>query len=847
MLRYQSLKPISPGSISRLPPKQRKFWLKFWGIVTSLGLIGVVVIVFLTIISVVVFARDLPSPNKLTTRDVSLSTKIYDRNGKLLYDIFGNQNRALTKLEDLPPYIKQATIAIEDKDFYKHKGFSQKGFLRAIFNLAFRGKIQGGSTLTQQTVKNALLSPERTVTRKIKEFILSLQIEQRYSKDEILTIYLNEVPYGGTAYGIEAAAQAYFAKKAKDLTLTEAVILAGLPQKPTAYSPFGSNPKAYIARSQDVARRMREDEYISKQQEEEIKRELPNAKFAEQGAGIRAPHFVLYVRDLLVDQFGQRVVEQGGLQVTTSLDLELQDESQKIVAEEISKLKNLRVGNGAAIVTNPKTGEILAMVGSKDYFAKDYDGNVNVTLAKRQPGSSIKPVNYATAFKRGYTPSFLLMDASTEFPGGVDLPPYKPVNYDGNFRGPIQVRFALGNSVNIPAVKMLGYIGVEEMLKTADDMGFDTLKPTRENLERFGLSLTLGGGEVRPVDMAEGFGVFANGGVRVDPAAILEVKDSKGKTLFKYEPPSGKKVLSEEISFLISDILSDNNARSGVFGPRSHLLISGRTVAVKTGTTDDKRDNWTGGWTNGKRGNGRVIVVWVGNNDNSPMHPSLASGTTGAAPIWNRVIRASLKGTSDEPFEKPGSVVQVEVDAFAGGLPCPGYPTRQEFFIKGTEPHQSCLVQKQKDGKTYFVFRENDPVSTDGKNRWQEGIDAWIQTQSDERYHPPPELLAGGGEPAKQVGENDVLVNMIKPAPEQSLSSVVEIEAQVLSGAEIERVDLYIDGGFVSSKNGSEKNGDRFIFGYDFAGAKGSHFIEVKARNNKGASGRSDVTINVTS
>lgn len=798
----------------------------------------------MVVLSFVVFARDLPSPTKLASRDVSLSTKIYDRNEKLLYDIFGNQNRALVNLSELPPYIKEATIAIEDKNFYKHQGVSQRGILRALFNMLFRGKIQGGSTLTQQAVKNVLLSPERTITRKIKEFILAIQVEQRYSKDEILTIYLNEVPYGGTAYGIEAAAQTYFGKKAKDLTLTEAIILAGLPQKPTAYSPFGQNPKAYIARSEDVVRRMREDEYITKEQEAQVKKELPKVSFAEQGAGIRAPHFVLYVRDLLVDQFGQRVVEQGGLRVTTTLDLDLQEEAQKAVAEEIAKLKNLRVGNGAAIVTNPKTGEILAMVGSKDYFAKDYDGNVNVTLAKRQPGSAIKPINYATAFKKGYNPAFLIMDVSTEFPGGAGQPPYKPVNYDGNFRGPIQVRFALGNSVNIPAVKMLGYVGVEEMLKTAESMGLTTLSATKENLERFGLSLTLGGGEIRPIDMAEAFGVFANEGVRVDTTAVLEVKDSKGKTLFKYEPPSGKRVLSEEVSFLISDILSDNNARSAVFGTRSHLLISGKTVAAKTGTTDDKRDNWTGGWSNGKKNNGRVVIVWVGNNDNSPMHPSLASGITGAAPIWNRVMRSATKDAPNEPFEKPDGVQQLEVDAFGGGLSCPGFPTRQEFFIKGTESTQSCFVQKQKDGKTYFVFREEDPVSTDGKNRWQEGINAWMATQPDERYHPPSELMTGGGEPPKQVGENDVIVHMIDPAPQANVSSVVDIKAKTVSGAEIVTVDLYIDGGFVTSKPGS---GDTYTFGYDFAGAKGTHRIEVRAKNKNGAEGRSDVTINVTS
>jgi len=843
MQSYTVWNPLSSGGTKMFPRKTRRFWLKFWGTVTSLALIAIIGGFVLTFFAFVIFARDLPSPYKLTQRQVSLSTKIYDRNNQLLYDIYGSQNRALVKISELPPYVKQATIAIEDKDFYKHKGFSEKGLARAIFTIIFKGKLQGGSTLTQQVVKNALLTPERTITRKIKEFILAIQIEQRYSKDEILQIYLNEVPYGGTAYGIEAAAETHFGKNAKDLTLTETVILAGFPQKPSYYSPFGSNPKAYITRSQDVARRMREDGYITKEEEEKIKKQLPNIQFQTQGAGIKAPHFVLHVKDLLVEQFGQRVVEQGGLQVKTTLDLKLQEEAQKIVAEEIGKLTKLKVGNGAAVVLAPKTGEILAMVGSKDYFAKDYDGNVNVALSLRQPGSSIKPVNYATAFKKGYTPSFLIMDVATEFPGGVGQPPYKPVNYDGKFHGPMQVRYALGNSINLAAVKMLAINGIKDMLITANDMGLSTLAPTDQNVNRFGLSLTLGGGEIRLLDMAEAFGVFANEGLRVEPATILEVKDSKGATIFKYNPPNGKKVLSEEISYLVSSILSDNDARTMAFGANSLLKIGGKTVAVKTGTTDDKRDNWTLGYTKSA-----VVGVWVGNNDNSPMNPSLTSGVTGAAPIWNRIMRTALKDKPDEPFKKPDGVTEMEIDAIGGGLPCPGFPTRKEFFIKGTEPKDSCLVEKEKDGKVYFVFQENDPVSTDGRNRWQEGINAWMASQSDERYHPPQELLSGSGQVPKQVGENDVIVNILAPAPQAQLGTVVDIEAQVLSGKSISTVELWVDGVFVKSKGSSEASGEnRYTFTYDFGeGANGKHKIEIKAQNESGTKGESSVEIEIT-
>src|SRR3989338_8842937 len=363
---------------------KRRFWIRFFGLVSTLVFFTLIGLVIFTIFSFIVFAKDLPSPYKLTTRDASLSTKIYDRNGKLLYDIFGEKNRALVNWNNLPPYVKQATISIEDKDFYKHRGFSFLGIGRAFFNILIFHKLQGGSTITQQVVKNTLLSPERTLTRKIKEFILAIQVERKYTKDEILQIYLNEVPYGGTAWGIEAAAQAYFSKEAKDLTLAEAAILTGLPQRPSFYSPYGTNPKAYIARAEDVARRMREDKYITGEQEEKLKKEIQGVKFSSNDKGIAAPHFVFYVRDLLVERFGEKMVETGGLKVTTTLDLELQNKAQAIVTEEVGKIASFAVGNGAAVVTDAKNGQILAMVGSKDYFARDYDGQVNVSLSLRQ-------------------------------------------------------------------------------------------------------------------------------------------------------------------------------------------------------------------------------------------------------------------------------------------------------------------------------------------------------------------------------------------------------------------------------------------------------------------------------
>ncbi|OGD84481.1 hypothetical protein A2165_03505 [Candidatus Curtissbacteria bacterium RBG_13_40_7] len=810
---------------------RRRFWIRFFGLASTVIFVSLIGLIIVTIFSFVIFAKDLPSPYKLTARDASLSTKIFDRNGKQLYDIYGDKNRALVNWNQLPSYVKDGTISIEDKNFYKHKGFSAIGIARAAINILIFHKLQGGSTITQQVVKNTLLTPERTITRKIKEFILSIQVERKYTKDEILQIYLNEVPYGGTAWGIEAASQAYFGKEAKDLSLTEAVILAGLPQRPSYYSPFGTSSKAYIERSEDVARRMREDGYITRDQEEQLKKEIPNVQFSANEQGIRAPHFVFYVRDQLVERYGEKFVEQGGLKIRTSLDLDLQDKAQKIVNEEISKLSEFKVGNGAAVVIDPKTGEILAMVGSKDYFAKDYDGQVNVTMSLRQPGSALKPFTYATALKAGYTPAYILMDVATEFPGGTGQPPYKPVNYDGKFRGPVQMRFALGNSINIPAVKMLGLVGVKNMLRTAFEAGVKSLEPTDKNLERFGLAITLGGGEVKLLELTNGYATFAAQGTYHDPISILKVEDRSGKTLDEVKENKGKQVLGQDISFLISHILSDNNARSEVFGPSSLLNISGKTVAVKTGTTDDKRDNWAVGFTPSA-----AVGVWVGNNDNSEMNPKIASGVTGATPIWNKIISAALADKGAEAFSKPDNVIALEIDAFGGGLPCRDYPKRSEYFIKGTEPTRDCLVEKTLDGKEYFVFVEFDPVSTDGRNRWQEGVDAWAAGQSDSKYRPPGELK---NEPTQNPDE--IKVNIKKPDDHSQVELSFETEAEIETGRKITKVEFYIDGSIKDTKTDGP-----YKFNFTFAeSSKGKHKIKVKAYNEAGRDADKEIEVSV--
>jgi len=613
--------------------------------------------------------KDLPSPEKLGRYEIPQTTQIYDRNGKLLYDSYVDQNRTIVKLKDIPQNLRQATISIEDKEFYHHQGINPVGgILRAASQIVLRQNLQGGSTITQQLIKSALLTPERTVVRKVKEIILAFWAERLYTKDQILEMYLNQVPYGGTAWGVEAASETYFGKKVKDLDLAESSLLAGLPAAPTLYSPFGAHPQLAKKRQIEVLNRMVEDKYITqKQADQAYKEEL---RFKPQTTNIKAPHFVMYVKELLEQKYGPKAVEQGGLRVTTSLDLPLQEKAETIIRNQIDSLRQLNVGNGAMLITDPKTGQILAMVGSKDYFDIQNDGNVNVTLSLRQPGSTIKVVNYSAALKRGYTAATIIDDSPVAFalPG---QPPYVPVNYDGRFHGRIPLRMALANSYNIPAVKVLSIIGVQTMIDQGKNMGITTW--TDEN--KYGLSLTLGAAEVTMVDMAKVYGTLADGGATVELNPILNITDYKGAVLEEQKSGESHRSVSPGVSFILSDILSDNRARSQAFGPNSLLNIPNHTVAVKTGTTNDKKDNWTIGFTPSY-----VVTVWVGNNNGAPMNPVLTSGITGASPIWRETMDYLLQNKADSPFEKPPAVIS---------LPCYG---RIEYFIEGTQPQRGCIT-----------------------------------------------------------------------------------------------------------------------------------------------------------
>jgi 1A family penicillin-binding protein len=662
--------------------------------------------------------KDLPNPKELVTRKQILTTKIYSRDEELLYKIYRNQSRSLITYDQIPDNLIKATVAVEDRDFWKHPGFSVRGIIRAFKANLESDLIQGGSTITQQLVKNALLSSDRTWERKLKELVLAIETELILSKEEILTMYFNEIPYGGVAYGIIEAAENYFGKSVDELTLSESAMLAGIPQAATKNSPWGAHPEYAVYRQRHTLDRMAEDGYISSEEAEKAKKERIVIKPPE--TYIKAPHFVMYVKDLLVEKYGTRMVEEGGLSVITSIDLDTQDMAEEAVKEELEKLVGMNVTNGSVLVSKPSTGEILAMVGSRNYFDTEHDGNVNLTTALRQPGSSIKPVTYSLAFSNGMSPSTMIVDEAVSYPDGPGRW-YKPVNYDNQFHGNVSLRTALGSSYNIPAVKLLDKLGVDNLLNFAKKMGITSW--TDRN--RFGLSLTLGGGEVHMTDMAVAYGVFANSGLKVDLHPILQVKDSNGDILDEFYCnksssflEDSKKdrvfcqpevVISPVTAYQINDVLADFNARIPGFGPNRMLQIDDYKVAVKTGTTNDKRDNWTIGYTPEN-----VVVVWVGNNNNTPMS-AVASGITGATPIWHYVTRSLLEGKDEiKEFAPPKGLKAVEICADNGLLPCASCKQiRTEYFIPGTEPRYHCVDEEKKEDEEDKDKDKNDP-----RGRW---------------------------------------------------------------------------------------------------------------------------------
>jgi len=705
---YKAPTPYLKNFLKFIYPLTQLRFPKFKFQISNFKLVALVLLVFIGIYWYVF--RGLPAPSALTTQPVPLTTHIRDRHGVELYKIYASQNRTLVKLPDIPLQLRQATIAIEDAEFYRHSGFSLRGIFRALISNSSlltthnTSTIQGGSTITQQLVKTALLSPERTLRRKIRELVLAILVELKYPKDQILEMYLNRVSFGGAAYGVEEAAQTYFGKPVSQLTLAESTLLAGLPASPTTYSPYGAHPELAKSRQKEVLRRMVSEGFITFNQANAASAE--ELKFSPQTIDIKAPHFVMYVREYLAQKYGASIVEQGGLEVITSLDLSVQQSAQTAVTQEVTKVAYLRIGNGAAVVTNPQTGEILAMVGSKDYFDMTHDGNFNVTTALRQPGSSIKPLNYALALTRGFTPASVIDDSPITYktPG---QPNYSPVNYDGKFHGKVTLRTALGSSYNIPAVKVLAANGVSNFIDFAHRLGISSWTDP----SRYGLSLTLGGGEVTMLDMARAYGTIANLGVKKELRSVLAITDSNDIDITEEfyrdrnlafvgsaqasggmdEVPEGTQVISPLSAYWLIDILSDNKARMPAFGSYARLSVPNHKIAVKTGTSNSFRDNWTIGFSPEY-----LVAAWVGNNDGSFMNKNLVSGITGAAPIWHDTMSYLLEGREPKEFPKPLGLVPVKVCTVNGLLTCPNCPQEKiEYFTVDKVPTKQCFFRPQ--------------------------------------------------------------------------------------------------------------------------------------------------------
>jgi len=602
-----------------------------------------VFVMLATFIAVVFVYAYLKTPiaASLTTRAIPQTTIIYDRTGQhALYEIHGEENRKILTHDEIPDTIRIATIAAEDDRFYSHYGIDFFSILRALkTDIQSNSTEQGASTITQQLARNAFLSRDKTLRRKLLEMIISIKIEKKFSKDQILDMYLNEIPYGSNAYGVQAAAETYFGKNAKDLTLDEAALLAALPKAPSYYSPYGNHLDELIYRQRKILNRLGELQLSNYQTITGAKSADIKNKIIPLKDSIEAPHFVFYVKEELEKQFGKDAVEEGGLKAYTTLDYDMQKLAEQTIAENDANLKRYGASNAALVSLNPKNGQILAMVGSKDYYDNSIDGQVNVTTSPRQPGSSFKPFAYATAFEKGYQPETKIVDAKTDFGADGSGRHYIPRNYDGKFHGVVTMRQALAMSLNVPAVKTLFLAGVQDTIAMAHRLGITTLNDTN----RYGLSLVLGGGEVKLIDETAGYSVFANDGKKNSPKSLLKVIDSKGKVL--YSPTAeNTQVLDPQIARKIDSILSDNDARVPIFGPHNRLFIPGKIVAAKTGTTSEFKDAWTVGYT-------PYIAtgVWAGNNNNHPMHAG-ADGSYVAAPIWNKFMSQVLNNYPVEPF-----------------------------------------------------------------------------------------------------------------------------------------------------------------------------------------------------
>ena len=845
--------------------------------IVGAGVAGVILLsIFIAILSI-----GLPDVKDLDKLAVAQSTTIYDREGNILYTKHGGENRQYVPIDQMSDNIINATVAIEDDQFWTHSGFDPTAIARAVLGQVTGAAAGGGSTITQQYVKNAFLSPEQTYTRKLKELILSVRLEQEFDKEKILELYLNKIPYGNNAYGVQKAAEIYFDKDAADLTLAESVILASLPQRPTYYNPYGEHRDPVLTRTFTAAEAssineeadldvndfwrgliggdvaldeestvyirgrtdfvlaaMEKNGYISQQEMDAALDELQNFEFQKYAAKINAPHFVFYIIEQLEETYGQEVVEQGGLNVYTSIDPKLQEIAETAVAEGAAhNTENFNVKNGMLVALDPKTGEVLAMVGSKDYFAEDIDGAVNIATQYRQPGSSFKPIVYAQAFYNRYAPASVIFDVRTRFGSNS-----YPQNYDGGFQGPISIRKALAQSRNIPAIKAYYLAGeMEPILELAQNMGVKFLDTERE----YGWPLSLGAAEVQPLSMVSSFGTFANGGIYHEPISILKVENAQGEILDEYKIGEGTEALDPQIAYLINDILSDESVR---LGPT--MSVPGRKVATKTGTSTDPdgdaRDLWTIGYTPNL-----VAGVWTGNNKADEGKPAKnASGYTNAAPIWKDFMSQALQDYQSEDFHAPEGITTASVSKLTGKLPGPGTPDDQiveEIFASFSVPTEvdDSITQADIDTRNMKLANEYCPptyvntISFIGLRAiadigaWQEGVDAWMEANSqdlfsgqtgesegEEGQEATPSILTTNfffGLPPSETSELCTKDNL-EDAPKVKIDSPkknaqiesginLDVEIDIDAKNDIEKVEYYVDDQFNYRASSSPFNG----------------------------------------
>lgn len=753
-------------------------------------LAGVGVLASLTFVGTVYWAAQtsIPSVDGFKDRAVSQSTKIYDRTGNvLLFDIHGDHQRTIIPFDHISRHVKNATIAIEDSDFYSHHGIRFTSIARAIWSNLSSGELkgQGGSTITQQVVKNTLLSPEKTVTRKVKEWILSLALEKKLSKDEILSVYLNEMPYGGNIYGVEEASKRFFGKHADEVTLAEAAYIAALPQAPSYYSPYGDHVDELTKRKNLVLARMHTLGYIS--QEEFSKAKDEQVTFAPYGEkNIKAPHFVFWIRDQLEERYGSEAVYNGGLTVITTIDWRMQEAGEDVLNHYgIINERDFNAENDALVAIDPKTGQILSMVGSRDYFDKKIDGKYNVATALRQPGSTMKPVAYATAFEKGYTPDTVVFDAATQF--SSSCPPeelgdkpgcYSPVNYDGIFRGPMTLRSALAQSINIPAIKVMYLAGQNNVLQKARAMG---MKSLNKSWQHYGLPLVLGGGEVTPLELANVYATLGADGIHRTPTGILEVRDAQGSVLEKFED-TPERVLTAQAARLVTSVLSDNAARAPSYGQRNFLVFPGIDVAGKTGTTNDFRDVWVAGYTPNV-----AVIVWAGNNNNSPIVKKVAGYVI--APMWRKYMDRILPFVAHDKFTQPDPIDYTGVPQVLAG----------SYSNGGSEIHSILHFVNKDDPRG----GSPNPWGDSQYPRWEWSVQNWVSGNglkaNEEQKTSGDPITTTPSAPVEAAGS----LTFAAPLQNATVAAGVPltIKAQYSGKETVQKIDYFVNGLFIGSSS----------------------------------------------